>query len=350
MRIVYFKKITSIVLSAVLVTASLWCTSSSAAASVETRADTASSGELAYVTNMQGHSISVIDTESKVVIDTISMKENPNEIAVTPDGKEAYVGVISGVSIVDIKSKATIATVSLKESPHAIAITPDGSYAYVACHGNVSIIDTKTHALVKTISIGNYNHAIAISPDGSQAYVSYLGCVSVIDTQSQTVVQTMAVGVSTSSPDAIAFRPLKNEAYVAHHSFVRGTVSIINTANRKEISTISLGEGFIPNGVVFTPDGTKAYVTAYNFSRAENGNDRSKVVVIDTKARRVTHILWFDQELEGIAITADGKQVYVSDREGDTVRVIHTETNQIDRDVISVGNFPSQIAIAPRPL
>jgi YVTN family beta-propeller protein len=347
MRIVYFKRITSIALSAVLVTASLWCTSSSAAASAETRADTALSGELAYVANMLGHSISVIDTESEEVVDTISMKENPYEIAITPDGKEAYVGVISGVSIIDTKSKATIATVPLKESPHAIAITPDGSYAYVACHGNVSIIDTKTHALVKTVSIGNYNDAIAISPDGSQAYVSYLGRVSVIDTQSQKVVQTMIVGVSTSSPDAIAFRPLKNEAYVAYHSVVLGTVSIINTTNRKEISTISLGEGFIPRGVVFTPDGTKAYVVAYN--RNKTDRDRSKVVVIDAKVRRVTHILRFDQELDGIAITMDGKQVYVSDMYGDVVRVIHTETNQIDDDTISVGNQPSQIATAPRP-
>jgi YVTN family beta-propeller protein len=346
MRISYFKKITSITLSAVLVTASLWCTSPRSTASAEARADTASSGELAYVTNLLDDSISVIDTESKAVIDTIPVKENPSEIAVTPDGKEAYVGVISAISVIDTKSKKVVATISMKESSYAIAITPDGSYAYVACHGNVSIIDTKTHALVKTIAVGNYNLAIAISPDGSQAYVSYLGRVSVIDTQCQAVVQTMTIGESNHSSFDIAFHPLKNEAYAAHI----GTISIVDTIHHKKIGTIPLGEGFVPSGVVFTPDGTKAYVAAYSLSRAAGGNDRFKVVVIDAKARRVTHVLGFDQELDGIAITTDGKQVYVSDMESDTVRVIHTETNQIDADTISVGNQPSQIAIAPRPL
>jgi YVTN family beta-propeller protein len=342
MNLFDFRKITSIVLSAVLVTTSLLFTSLSCTASAAARTHATPSAELAYVTNVQGDSISVINTETKKVIDTISVKENPDHIAVTPDGNKAYVSVWAGntsaISVIDTRSRKVTDTIPLEELAYAIAITPDGSYAYVAGHGCVFIIDTKTNAVVNQITIGDYNYGITISPDGSQAYVAHLSNVSMIDTQNQTVVQTISVGSSFNFSDMIAFRPLSNEVYIAGFKVIK----VINTTSGEVVSTIPISDRARPDGFVFAPDGTKAYVA--NF---DEKSGLSEVIIIDTSSRSIIDSIRLDEDPTGIAITADGKQLYVGDFTYNRVWAINLQTRT--RHTIPVKKSPYRIAIAPCP-
>jgi YVTN family beta-propeller protein len=48
----------------------------------------------------------------------------------------------------------------------------------------------------------------------------------------------------------------------------------------------------------------------------------------------------------GVAVTPDGKRVYVANRESGTVSVIHTATNTVAK-TIPVGIFPNSVAVTP---
>ena len=122
-----------------------------------------------------------------------------NGVAITPDGKHAYVAnQLSGsVSVIDTVTNTVVATIPFvgfpTPSPMGVAITPDGKYAYVT-KGNpdtVSVIATATNEVVATIPVGVGTYGVAVtSPDGKYAYVTSLfdNTVSVIATASNTVV------------------------------------------------------------------------------------------------------------------------------------------------------------------
>jgi YVTN family beta-propeller protein len=98
------------------------------------------------------------------------------------------------------------ATVTVGTFPEGVAVTPDGKHAYVTNEGDgtVSVIDTATNTVAATVVVGTFPIWVAVTPDGKQAYVANNGAdyppfmpstVSVIDTATNTVAATVtAVG------------------------------------------------------------------------------------------------------------------------------------------------------------
>ena len=77
---------------------------------------------LARCSNLPSHlSVSVIDTASNAVSATIPVNSGPlgsGGIAITPDGKHAYVtNEHNGVSVIDTASNTVVATVPIGNSP-----------------------------------------------------------------------------------------------------------------------------------------------------------------------------------------------------------------------------------------
>jgi YVTN family beta-propeller protein len=145
----------------------------------------------------------VIDTASNTVVGTpIPVGIFPIGVAVTPDGKRAYVGngASANVSVIDTATNTVATTITVGTGPNGVAVTPDGKHAYVANvdPDNVSVIDTATNTVVATVGVGSAPMGIAVTPDGKHAYVANAGfsnTVSVIDTATNTVVATVGVGV-----------------------------------------------------------------------------------------------------------------------------------------------------------
>jgi YVTN family beta-propeller protein len=101
------------------------------------------------------------------------------------------------------------ATIPVGTSPRGVAITPDGKHAYVAnvISNNVSVIDTSNNTVMGTpILVGDSPFLVAVTPDGKHAYVTNLtsNTVSVIDTASDTVAATVPVG---SNPVGVGIVP-----------------------------------------------------------------------------------------------------------------------------------------------
>jgi YVTN family beta-propeller protein len=154
-------------------------------------------GKHAYVTNSVSNNVSVIDTATNTVeAATLAVGTNPTAVAVTPDGKHAYVANLgsNSVSVIDAASNTVVATIPVGNAPDAVAVTPDGKHAYVANSNsnNVSVIDTASNGVVATVAVGNGPFGVGITPDGKHAYVANPNSnnVSVIDAATNKVVGT----------------------------------------------------------------------------------------------------------------------------------------------------------------
>ncbi|GFO72467.1 hypothetical protein BJAS_P2732 [Bathymodiolus japonicus methanotrophic gill symbiont] len=104
----------------------------------------------AYITNFDSDTVSVIDTVSNTVVDTIPVTGKPYGVATSSDGKRVYIGSLGSgtLSTIDAVNNTLIGTaVTVGSLPIGVAITPDNSRVYVANFGSdtVSVVDTASN-------------------------------------------------------------------------------------------------------------------------------------------------------------------------------------------------------------
>jgi YVTN family beta-propeller protein len=298
----------------------------------------------AYVLNYGTNAVGVIDTQTNQFVGPeIPVGSSPYSIAVTPDGKTAYVANDSGESlnVIDLQTGQAGPALELGANLYVIAISPDGKTAYITTSsGKVLVLDTQTNQVVGSIPIEGEASSlwgVAFSPDGKTAYVANEenNTVAIIDTATRQVVGApIPVG---ETPINIAITPDGNLAYVTNEE--SNSVSVIDTTTRQVIGTIPVGEA--PWGISITPDGKKAYVA----------NETGKSVsVIDTQTNQVvgSPIPVGEQPYE-TAITPDGKTLYVTNYGGasENVSVIDTQTDTVKTTIPDTGGAPWQVVVAP---
>jgi YVTN family beta-propeller protein len=311
------------------------------------------SATYAYITNDRDGTVSVIDTATSTLVDTVHVGNSPWGVAVSADGTKVYVTNhdSNNVSIINAENDIVTATVPVGSSPWGIAVNPAGTKVYVANIGsnNVSVIDTATNTVTATVLVGQSPNGIAVTPDGTKVYVTNgnSGTVSVIDTATNTVTATVDIssskviytytnnnftGVSFGTrPGGIAVNPTGTKVYVANQE--SNTVSVIDTAKNTVIATVTVGKS--PMKVAVDPTGTKVYVA----------NQLDDVSVIDTTTNTVTDTLDVGNRSMGIAVNPTGTEVYVT---GNNVSVISTGTNKVFA-TIHAGYWPMEVAIKPAP-
>ena len=293
---------------------------------------------LAYVTNQDGGSVSVIDTADNTVVDTITAGSRPSGVAITPNGAQVYVGNwFYDVSVIDTSLAAVTATIPGVNS-FGTAVTPDGNFAYITNLGGsctVTVVDTSTNTVVTHVDVGGClsgggAYDLAVTPDGAYVYLaSWWGnSVSVIATATNTLHTVFSVG---NRPMGIAITPDGAFAYVTVEE--DDQVKVIDLASNTVIHTLDVGSG--PFGVAITPDGALAYVTL-------QGDDQ--VIAIDIATHTVIQTINVGNAPARIATTPDGTLAYAANHVDDTVSVIDLGTNTVAA-TIDVGNRPYGVAI-----
>ena len=150
-------------------------------------------GPRIYVVNRTSNTVSVIDAVTNKVIDAnpattttvdaITVGSTPQQIAISPDGKSAYVtnygsntvSIIDTVTnkVVDAKPATTaVDAIAVRSTPAGVAVSADGSVVYVANGDDrISVIDAKTKTVVNTLQIDTQTetnfHTMAVRADGS---------------------------------------------------------------------------------------------------------------------------------------------------------------------------------------
>src|SRR5918911_1813036 len=174
---------------------------------------------LAYVSNERDGTITVIDTGTDTVVDTIKVGARPRGIRLSPDGRTVYVALStpSGqeyrdednkIAAVDAGSGRVVARYEVGPDPEQLAVSRDGRLLYASNEnaGTASVTEVETGRLLSTLTVGIEPEGVTISPDGRWVYVTSetSNTVSVIDTEKNQVVTTFLVG---ARPRDTAFSP-----------------------------------------------------------------------------------------------------------------------------------------------
>jgi YVTN family beta-propeller protein len=222
--------------------------------------------------------IGVIDVTTKKFMKKIPAGSDPEEFAISPDGKKLYVANedVATMSIVNSKTGEIEMIVPVKEEPEGVAVTPDGRSVYVTCetNGEVCVIDTISQSVLSETTVGGRPRSTAFLPDGSLAFVpsESSGIISVMD------MKTLAIEDKIQLPEGS--RPMSlamtRDGKTLFASTGRGgKILVIDPHSRKVLDSIAVGKR--PWGIALSPDDSLLF--------AANGPSND-VSVVDTKTRK----------------------------------------------------------------
>jgi YVTN family beta-propeller protein len=289
----------------------------------------------AYVSNLSGNNVSVVNTANNTVTATISVPASPSGLAVTPDGTSVYVTCrgANSVSVISTASNSVVASIGVSSSPIQLAISPNGAQVYVVNQGSnqVSVIDTASKSVTANINVGSHPNAVAFSPSGARAYVTnlYGGNVSIIDTSSKSVIGTFPAASGPSGVVVIA----NGRVYVGNQ--YSNSVTVHDTSGNL-LATIA---GFaFPNWLAATPNGSRVFVT--------NGNSAS-VSTVDTNSNGIVGTFPVGSNPTSVAVSADGANAYVTNEFGFSLSQLNVAGNFVSNTLAHVGVYPFSVALPP---
>lgn len=176
---------------------------------------------LAYVTNINSGSVSVIDLELEKVIKIIHCKIGIHAIDITPDASEIWVtnNKENTISVINTGTYQITNTLSTGKEPLRLKFSIDGKHCLVtnAGDGTISVYGQHAKKQIKTIQLHGkatllerilyhtpHPVGILIHPNGLYAFVanSNANKIEVIDMKSFSVVSTIGTG---KIPDGLAF-------------------------------------------------------------------------------------------------------------------------------------------------
>jgi DNA-binding beta-propeller fold protein YncE len=216
--------------------------------------------------------------------------------------------------------------------PTNIVITADGTTAFVLAGSGIFVISTATNQIVNTIpdpastapdptsSVPSFYTDIAVTLDGTQLYASnFDGTASIIDVASGQVEKTFTVGYNA---DIVAISPDGKSAYVGANAasgpFYLTKIDVASqTIVAPQFAQSKRGTsgylGFSPNSQTVYFPGSRS-VLAVN--AVTGRRERNLVPSNETQ----------DTELAGVAISSNGKFLYVADTDANTVTIFNTRT------------------------
>ncbi len=283
--------------------------------------------------------IAVPITKSTAVVASSINLPGANAVAVNPNGNVAYIASSSSdtVSVINTATNTVTNTIALPtgSAPDAVVVSPNGKTAYVYTNtgnGSVAVINTATNTVTNTIALPNritgiIPQGMAISPDGSTLYVSNLdsvdfGSVAVINTATNSVTNSIALG---ATPLGLAVSPTGNTAYVVAGSGSHYTLRVIDTnpasPTYDTVTTSIPIFGNIAGGpgqVLLNASGATAYVYGHG----------TEVQEINTATDTVSNSMTFPTAVTRMSLSPDGSIAYVVSG-GNTVSVVNTATNAV---------------------
>jgi YVTN family beta-propeller protein len=265
----------------------------------------------AYVSNEDGQSVTVIDTDKAAVVATVPIGKRPRGLKLSEDGTQLYVAV-SGL-------------------PKCPPTTPDEECEKLERDlkaDGLAVMDTRTHKVLRVLHAGSDPEQFAIHPDG-RIFVANedIATTSVVDPKSGKVVAHVKVG---EEPEGVGVSPDGKWVLVTNES--DNSISVIDVKTLKEVHHIIVGKR--PRDVAFTPDSKFAYVSG------EFDASLYRVALPDGKPTE--RIIQMRKEAKPMSVQLDWKRnrIYMSTGRGGTVAVI---------DLLPKPKLVTEIQVGARP-
>ena len=255
------------------------------------------------------------------------------------DGKPVYVAVekASGhVGFFDSSGKI-LKEVQIGGHPHEMAFSPDGRYLYTTDNGvlwmtetgqggdTVSVIDTRTESRLGTIDLGKYRrpHGIDVDPkNGNLLVTTELPSMLLrIDPSTRKIVKEY--DIKGKAPHLVKLANDRVWAYTSNTDTATLSALKLETG---EVKVIPIGER--PQGMAFSPDNRRLYVTNMN---------SDSISIIDTESKTRIGDIPTGKGPVRIRVTPDGKTLVYALQTGEAVGFANTDTRKEEAQVKLTG-------------
>lgn len=301
------------------------------------------------VTNNGCDTISVIDTGTCRVLDTIDDVNEPFAIAMgSRDNGRAYVSSASAaydsIAVIDTSTSTVVETHPLALSVSDLAVSADGKRLYASRNGvraaEVAVLDTVTGhvevidlAELSDLAPSTTTQCVRVSPDGARLYVATNGPAGG---------QLVVIAEREQSGDEGRARWRRKKAKKSGQSRDTPDQTGDQTGDQpgwRVVETLQIG---LPiRDVALSSDGSVAYVAS---CCPEYG---AVVDVIDTSADKIAGTCKIDEisgNVTGLTLSGDGARAYLIG--GDGVTVLCTLTHEVI-GTIGIEGHPSCAAESP---
>ncbi len=333
-----------------------------------------------WVVNEVSDSVSVVSVSRRLVVDTLSVKDEPADVLFA--GGKAFVSASRNnrVAVFDAASRAWLTNVALfGENPRALAVNTNGTkvYAAFALSGNHTTLVPQSLAPPQvTNGIPPMNPALPPPPQVSRivdatnaaffpSVIKYRmpdNDVAEIDVASLTVSRYFSrVGTVNF---ALAVQPGSGDLFVANTEarnltsfepalrgfFVTNRIARINVASGS-VTNFDLNRGFHPttftladrsnalaqpSAIAFGPSGGNFYLAAFGSDRiarvsAGSGNVTARIELSPTAAGSVADPRQM-RGPRGLALKP-GVALYVLNRIANTISIIHPQTDTVVKEI-----------------
>jgi DNA-binding beta-propeller fold protein YncE len=147
-------------------------------------------GRFLLTANQGSATVSLVRIDNGKIVAEVACGSRPSAIVITPDARRVLVtGASSGtLELFDLAGETLTPAgrIQLGFSPHGIAVSPDGKVAYVALTTAhmIAAVDLARLEVLRRIPCGRWPRYVALSPDGRRLAVGANadGGVAVIDT------------------------------------------------------------------------------------------------------------------------------------------------------------------------
>jgi len=162
-----------------------------------------------YTANIRSNTVTAFDfSKAPSTVTQISVGPMPEGLDLSPDGKELWVGHNGdgNISILDTVTNKVKETIKGGQMPIRLKFTPDGKRVLVSDpkSGELLVLEAATRKELKRISVGEAPVGILVQPDGKRAYVATSGAgrVVVINLEELSVITKFEPG---NVPDGLAW-------------------------------------------------------------------------------------------------------------------------------------------------
>jgi YVTN family beta-propeller protein len=310
-----------------------------------------------YVSDETGGHVDIVDPAAGTLVDRIRVGKRPRGIVLSPDGSQLYVALsgspiggpgvdesrlppadraADGIGVVDLATRKVVRRYESGIDPEAFGLSPDGKTLYISNEdaGAMTVLDLATGAIRGKVKVGAEPEGVTVTPDSREVFVSCEGTneVVAVDTSSLAIVARMT---TAARPRATIFTSDGATGFVS--SETGGAVTVLDARQHSVTGTIPMPRQVgaqippRPMGLALSPDGRELFVS---LGRAKS------IAVIGTSTRTVTRTIddvgirpW------GIALTSDGRTLYSANGPSGDVSVVD----------VAIGKTTSRIAVGGSP-
>jgi YVTN family beta-propeller protein len=251
---------------------------------------------------------------------TLSLAGRPHGVAIASNGRFCVSQIDAGSVTCGMLTASTATlgpSVAVGQTPAHVALSADGSRAYTANQygSSASVVDvsTSTPSLLATVPLTSEGFNVLADPSGARVYVTTSsGALQVMDAGTRTIVAQVATGPASNG---LALDKAAGILYVS--SITAGTVAAVNTATNAVTRTYTVSAA--PQRIALSADGKTLYV-----ANESNGLD-----IVDVATGTRSAVSGVDPQAVGLALAPDGKVVYVTNPPRGKVQIVDVATRQV---------------------